>query len=91
MNDERSGKSNKLNLISHNIYLFLSTSKKDEDNSDKAYKNMDDDSTTAIDVTIPRIELGQGRAISITVFLWICSNWLTGQAEGIFTPPIRKD
>ena len=49
--------------------LLLSTCKKDEDNSDKAFKNMSDDSTTAIDVTIPRIEIGQGRATTITVFL----------------------
>ncbi len=51
------------------IILLLSTCKKDEDNSDKAFKNMNDDSTTAIDVTIPRIEVGQGRATTITVFL----------------------
>ncbi len=49
--------------------MLLSTCKKDEDNSDKAFKNMNDDSTTAIDVTIPRIEIGQGRAMTITVFL----------------------
>jgi Ca-activated chloride channel family protein len=51
------------------VILLLSTCKKDEDNSDKAFKNMNDDSTTAIDVTIPRIEVGQGRATTITVFL----------------------
>jgi Ca-activated chloride channel homolog len=49
--------------------IFLSTCKKDEDDGDKAYKNMDDDSTTAIDLTIPRIEIGQGRAMTVTVFL----------------------
>ncbi|MCK9400915.1 MAG: VWA domain-containing protein [Bacteroidales bacterium] len=49
--------------------MLLSTCKKDEDNSDKAFKSMNDDSTTAIDVTIPRIELGLGRSTTITVFL----------------------
>jgi Ca-activated chloride channel homolog len=55
-------------LLAGGLMMF-NTCKKDEDNSDKAFRNMNDDSTTAIDVTIPRIEIGQGRATTITVFL----------------------
>jgi Ca-activated chloride channel homolog len=56
-------------LVVAGIMMLFSTCKKDEDDSDKAFKNMNDDSTTAIDVTIPRIEIGQGRSTTITVFL----------------------
>jgi Ca-activated chloride channel family protein len=51
--------------------MLMSTCKKDSDNSNsgQAYSNMNDDSTTAIDVSIPRIEIGSGRATKITIFL----------------------
>jgi hypothetical protein len=52
-------------------FLILSEGcQKDDDKpKKKAYSNMRDDSTTAIQVSIPRIELGPGRSTLINVFL----------------------
>jgi VWFA-related protein len=51
--------------------MLLGTCKKEkeEEQSHQAYSNMKDDSTTAIDVSIPRIEIAPIKAATITIFL----------------------
>lgn len=51
--------------------LLLSTCKKhsEEENTLKAYSNMNDDSTRAIHVSIPRIESAKTKSATITIFL----------------------
>lgn len=60
-----------LMIITGTLLLFPTCKDDEETPGGKPYSNMNDDSTTAIDLTIPRIEWGTSRAATITVFLSI--------------------